>query len=96
MKLVETVTYCGPEGCTWVSTPLYSLCVPSGFGGRAGSDVNTNYIFPQAANTLVGGRGGDGVARGRARCELGFLLCPEAITTLFRAGHKLLEQKPEC
>ena len=94
MKLVETVTCCGPEGCPWVSTPLYSLCVPSGFGGRAGSDVNTSYIFPQGvleANTLVGGRAGDEVARGGARCELGFLLCPVAITTLFSAGHKLLE-----
>ena len=35
---------------------LYSLCVPSGFGGRAGFDMTT-IIFPKgllAAITLVG------------------------------------------
>lgn len=36
---------------------LYSLCVPSGFGGRPGFDVNISHIFAQvvlAAITLVG------------------------------------------
>ena len=48
---------------------LYSLHVPSRFGGRAGSDVSRSHIFPQgvlAAITLVGGGAGDEGARARA------------------------------
>ena len=51
------------KGCPCVGTCLCSLCVLSGFGGRAGSDVSTGHVFPQdvlAAITLVGGGAGDG------------------------------------
>ena len=36
---------------------LYSMFVPSGFGGRAGSDMIMTHIFPEgmAAFTFVGG-----------------------------------------
>ena len=45
------------KGCPCVGASLDSLHVPSGFGGRAGSDMSTSHIFPQgvlAASTLVG------------------------------------------
>ena len=51
---------------------LCSLHVPSGFGGKAESEVSMGHIFSwgvQAAITLVRGRAGDGVARARARCK---------------------------
>ena len=38
------------------------MCVLSGFGGRAGSELSVGHIFPQgvlAAITLVRGRAGD-------------------------------------
>ena len=78
---------------------LYSLHVPSGFGGRAGSDMSMSHIFPHgvlAGITLVGGGAGDEGARSRARCELGLMLCSVADITLFEArlGPKLLKQKP--
>ena len=66
---------------------LYGLCMPSGFGGRPGSEVGMSHVFPQgvlAAITLV--RGGDGGAKARAKCELGLLLCSVAITILLVAG----------
>ena len=37
---------------------VYSLCVPRGFGGRAGYEVSTGHVFPQcvpAAIILIGG-----------------------------------------
>ena len=78
---------------------LCSLCVPSGFGGRARSEVSIGCAFPQgvlAAIMLVGGGAGYGGARARARCELGLLLYSVAITTLsvVGLGPKVLEQKP--
>ena len=48
--------------------------MPSGFGGRAGFDMNSSQIFPQdvlAAITLVGGGAGEGGARAGARCGAG-------------------------
>ena len=45
--------------CPCVRGSLYSLCVPSGFDGRTGFDMNTSQIFPQgvlAAITIVGVR----------------------------------------
>lgn len=45
---------------------LYNPPVPSGFGGRAESNVNMSHIFPQgllAAITSVEGEGEDGGAR---------------------------------
>ena len=50
--------------------------MPSGFGGRPGSEVGMRHVFPQgvlAAVTLV--RGGDGGAKARATLEPGLLLC---------------------
>ena len=77
----------------------YSLHVPSGFGGRAGSDVSMSLILPHgvlAALTMVGCGAGDGGSRARARCEPGLLLCSEASTALLGTGSglKLLEEKP--
>ena len=90
------------KGCPYERATLYSLCVLSGFDGRAGFDVNSS-LFPQgvlAAITLVGGRAGDGGARAIARCELGLPLCSVAVFTLLgwgvRSDSKLLEQNPEC
>ena len=87
------------KGCPCLETSLFSLCVPSGFGGRAGSDVNTSHSFSQGvltAITLVGGEAGDGEVGAGASCEAGLLLCSVLITTLsgVRVGPKLLKQKP--
>ena len=68
---------------------LFSLRVPSGFGGRAGSAVSTSHVFPQgvlAAITLVGSRAGDAEARAGAKCKSGLLLCSVASTTLMGVG----------
>ena len=46
MKLGELVLYPGLEGCPCVGASLDSLHVPSGFGGRARSDMSTTHIFP--------------------------------------------------
>ena len=83
----------------YVGVFLYSICVPSGFSGGAGFDMNTRHVFPQcllAAITLVGGGAGDAGARSGARCEVGLHLCPMAIITLSGAvsSPKLLEKKP--
>ena len=72
--------------------------MPSGLGGRAGSDISIGHVFSQcvlAAITLVGGRGRVGGARARARCKLGLLLCSLATTTS-RVGSEPqgLEQEP--
>ena len=51
----------------YVEVALYNLPVPSGFGRRAGFDMSTSHILPQAvlaAITLVGGGAGDGGALG--------------------------------
>ena len=99
MKLGETVTYPSLEGLALCGSILYSLCVPSDFGGRPGFYVNMSCIFPHvvvAVGTLVGVETGDGVFRARIRCELGLLLCSVVNTTLLRVGlwPKLLEEKP--
>ena len=78
---------------------LCNLSKPSGFGGKAGSEVSAGCVFPGgvlAAAALVGGRAEDGVTRARAMCEPGFLLCSVAVTALSRAGSgpKVLKQKP--
>ena len=39
------------KGCSYAEVSLYSLCVPSGFGGRAGFEVNTSQVFPQGAGS---------------------------------------------
>ena len=41
MKLDETVNYVSLEVGPYVGATLYSLFVPSGFGGRAGFDVTS-------------------------------------------------------
>ena len=66
---------------------LYSLHLLSGFGVRAGFDMNTSHMFPQvmlAAINLVGSGARDGGARASARCELGLLLWSVAVTDLLR------------
>ena len=48
-----------------MGTSLYCLCVLSGFGGRAGFDVNTSHACLQAVLaviTLVAGGSGEGGA----------------------------------
>ena len=85
------------KGCPYVGVSLCSLHMPSGFGGRAGYDVNTSEVFPQgvlAAITLVGGRAEDGGGSAGARCELGFPFCLVVLTALSgaEASLKLLEQ----
>ena len=77
---------------------LCTLCVLSGFDGRAGSEMSKGHIFPQgmlAAITLIGGGAGDGGARARARCDLG-LLFSVAVTALLGAGSdpKVLKLRP--
>ena len=99
MKLGETVTIAVLKLCPYVSVSLFSLCVPSDFGRRAGFDMNTSHVFPQgvlAAVTLVGGRAGDGGAKARTRCEVRLPLCSVTITALLRVGlgPRLLGQKP--
>lgn len=67
---------------------LYSLDVPSDFGGRAGSEMNTYHIFPLRmllALTLVGGEAGDEGAIASAMCDP-WLLLSVTDTTLFGAG----------
>ena len=61
--------------CPCVRVSLYSLCVPGGFDGRTGFDMNTSQIFPQgvlAAISMVGGETGDAVTRTRASLSQGF------------------------
>ena len=58
------------KGYPCVGVTLYSLNVPSAFGGRARSHVSMSHIFPQGvleAITLVGNGIGGGRARARAR-----------------------------
>ena len=63
MKLLRQLPIVVLKGCPYVGASLYCLCVFSGFGGRAGFDVNTSHVFAQgvpAAMALVGGGTGDG------------------------------------
>lgn len=55
----------------YVGMSLCNLHVPSGFGGRGGSEVNTVCVSPQgalAAIALVGDGAGVGGARATVRC----------------------------
>lgn len=79
MKLGEPVSYFDLEAVSFVEVTLYSLCVPSGFGQSAGSDISMNHVFPQgllAAITLVGGGARDGRSRARALMSQGFSSAP--------------------
>ena len=57
--------------CPYVGENLYSLHVPSAFGGRAGFDVDTSPIFFKMCwqLTLVGSGAGDGRAGAGVGCE---------------------------
>ena len=41
------------KGCPCLETSLFSLCVPSGFGGRAGSEVSTGQVFRQGVLVAI-------------------------------------------
>ena len=69
MKLGETVAYPSLEGVPCVGGSL-SVHVASGFGGRAGPEVNIVHAFPQGvlvAITLVEDGARDRGDRARAR-----------------------------
>ena len=79
---LEDVSLCGS-----ITIQAYlSLCIPNGFGGRAGSQLSTSSPWVLASITLVKGRGGNWGAKARAKCEFGLLLCSVAITILLVAG----------
>ena len=62
MKLGEILPILILNQYPYVEASLHSLCVPSGFVWRAGSDISMNHVFPQgmlAAIALVGGGAGD-------------------------------------
>ena len=40
------------KGCLCTGESLDSLSVSSGFGGRAGAEVNRRYVFPEGVLTL--------------------------------------------
>ena len=98
MKLDETVTYPSLEGLALCGSILYTLCVPSDFGGRPVFYVSMSCIFPHvvAVGTLVGGEAGDEVSRARIRCEPRFVLSSVAVVILLwsKVGPKVLEQNP--
>ena len=63
--------------CPCMGMSLCNLHVPSGFGGRAGSQLSMGRIIllgVLASITLEKGRAGNGRAKARAKCELGLLL----------------------
>ena len=79
------------KGCPCVGASQYSLLVPSGFLGRAGSDVSMSHISPKgmlAVITLVGA--GAAGARARARCA--------RVSSLFSGSHHLMgwSWSPRC
>lgn len=79
---------------------LYAVCLPSGFGGRAGSEVSIGHVFPQSVLTgitLVVGGHGDGEGGGRARYDLGLLLSSVVITALLGvvSGPEVWSRIPE-
>lgn len=62
----------------YMGVSLCSLHMASGFIGRAGSEMNIEYILPSdvlVATALVEGRNGLGGATARDRCNQGLLLC---------------------
>ena len=66
------------------------LCVPSGFSGRTGAEVNMGHTFSQCGlaspTILVEGGAGDWGARARVRCKLGLSLYSVAVTALLGPG----------
>ena len=40
--------------CSYIVAPLYRLCVPSGFGGRAEFGENTSHVFHSECAEMVG------------------------------------------
>lgn len=67
---------------------LYDLWVPSGFGGRAGSEVSIYHVLPWVCwqlPTLMCGRYRYGEDRARSRCYLRVLLGSVVVTTLWRS-----------
>lgn len=52
MKLHETVTYPSLEGVSLCGSFLCSLCVPTGFGGKAGSEVSMVTSSPRVCCQL--------------------------------------------
>lgn len=68
------------------------------FGVRAGFDVDTSHIFPQAVLstiTLIGDVVGVRRAKAHAGCQAGLPLCSVAVTalSLVRSAPQLLERK---
>lgn len=95
MSLVKTVAYPSLAGYPWVGVSQYSLCVPSGFGVRPGSEMSMSHLFPRgvlAASTLVGGGSIDREAGARAMCEPWLLFCSVVNTSPWE--QKLLGEKP--
>ena len=71
--------------CHSVGASLCSLHVPTGFVGRAGSEVSVAHIFPWdllVIITLVGGETDVGETRDRTRCENGLLFYSVAVSAL--------------
>ena len=71
--------------CHSVEASLYSLHVPTGFSGRAGSEVSVGHTFPWdllVAITLVGGGDYVGETRARTKCENGLLFYSVAVSAL--------------
>lgn len=71
--------------CHCVGASLCSLHVPTGFGGRAGSEVSVGHIFLWdflVIITLVGGGADVGETRNRSRCENGLLFYSVAVGAL--------------
>ena len=72
-----------------MESSLCRLCVPKAFDGRAGLDMDNNYVFPQcvlvAITLTVDGDPGRG-ARASTGHEVGLLLCSVAITALSEVG----------
>ena len=78
MKSDETVTYPGHTyaGRPCVGISLCSLCVPSSFGEKVGSEANRGCGFSQAilmTTTFMEGRTGASNANFRASCRQCFL-----------------------
>ena len=77
-----------PWRCVYTKTRMgwFSLCVPRGFGGRAGYEVSTAHVLPQCVPTviiLIGGGARDEGARGRARGKQRLLLYAMSYPTLW-------------
>ena len=99
MKLDEKVTFPRLKGVSLYERVPVQSAVPSGFVGRAGSELSMGCIFPRgvvATPTMVGSRAGVGGARATSRFQQGRLLCSVTITALSGVGWEPegLEQDP--